>query len=140
MRTALPAKDKRLAFQPTNFCLIHSNTKFRSSLVVPQCFMGKPRYFPRFGVEQKPRISHKDSLVSTSTFGEKKTLDLLSLMDYQDLAQKSSRTSRIVEQLTWSSLANRTKTSAKNRCETATPLLELLTGIQLLDLHFSSMK
>ena len=132
MRTTLPAKDKRLAFQLANFCLTLSNTKLRSSLLVPRCFNRKPRYFPRFGVDRKPRISHKDSLVSTFTFREKKTLDLLSLMDCPNLAQKLSRTSRIVEQLTRSTLAKRTKSSAKNKCEKATPLLELLIGDQLL--------
>ncbi|KAM4087067.1 hypothetical protein ACJW30_10G148700 [Castanea mollissima] len=51
MRTALPAKDNRLAFQPAKFCLTFSKMKLRSLLLAPRCFMGKLRYFPRLGVK-----------------------------------------------------------------------------------------
>lgn len=47
----------------------------------PGTFKGIPKYFPMFGVEVKPRTSLKDSLVSMSTLGEKKTLDFASLID-----------------------------------------------------------
>ena len=42
--------------------------------------MGMPRYLPNPEVEANPRISHRDSLVSLSTFKEKQTLDFASLI------------------------------------------------------------
>ena len=76
-RIVLLAKERRLAFQPASFCLTLSRTKLKSWLLDLWCLIGNPKYLPRLGVEENPRISHKDSLVSLSTFGEKKTLDLV---------------------------------------------------------------
>ena len=73
MSTALPAKDKRFAFHPASLCLTLSKRKFKSWLLALLCLMEKPRYFPRFGVDLNQNISHRDSLESISTFGEKYT-------------------------------------------------------------------
>ena len=84
--------------------------------------MGNPRYLPRDAVEANPRISHNDSLVSLSTLGEKYTLDLVMLTDCPDMLQNSSRTSLIIAHSLPSAFPNRTKSSAKNKCENDGPL------------------
>lgn len=38
--------------------------------------MGNPKYFPKFGVDLNPNTSHKLSLFSTETLGEKKNPSL----------------------------------------------------------------
>ena len=139
-RIVLPAKDNRLAFQPTSFYLTLSRTKLKSWLLDPRCIIGKPRYLPRLGVEENPKMSQRASRVSLSTLGEKNTLYLASLIDWLDLIQNTSKASLIAEQLLPSALAKSTRSSAKNRWEKAILLLEALTGIQTLSLHFSSIK
>lgn len=73
-RIVLPTKGNRLAFQPASFCLTLSRTKLKSWLLDPQCLIGKPRYLPRLGVEENPKMSQKASRVSLSTLGEKKKI------------------------------------------------------------------
>ena len=41
--------------------------------------MGSPKYFPKLGVDLNPNTSHKLSLFSIGTLGEKKTLVLVAL-------------------------------------------------------------
>ena len=111
---ARPAKESMFAFQPASFCFTLSKTKLYSWEEDPGCLIGIPRYLPSEGVEAKPRISLKDSLVSLSTLGEKYTLDFASLIVCPDMLQNSSKTSLMAEQLVLSAFANKTKSSAKN--------------------------
>ena len=99
--------------------------------------MGKPRYLPSEGVDANLRISHNDSLVSLSTFGEKKALDFVILTDCPDMLHKSSRASLVMEQFSPFAFPNNTKSSAKNRYEKTRPLWDALTGCQSFASHFS---
>ena len=57
------------------------------------CWMGNPRYFPKLGVDLKPRMLHKESRVSSSMFGEKKTFDLVIFTFWPKRSQKVSSVS-----------------------------------------------
>ena len=80
-----------------------------------------PKYLPRHGVDTKPSTSQKASPSSLATFGEKKTLDLALLTVYPNMQQNLS-TSLMAMQLPWSTLAKKTRSSAKSKCEMAGPL------------------
>ena len=95
---ALPAMERRLAFHPANFNFILSRIKLNLCEEVLGCLMGIPKYFPKDRVDQNPRTSHKDSLVSMSTLREKYNLDLASLTVCR-FSQNSSNTSRMALQL-----------------------------------------
>ena len=110
MSTARPAKDNKFAFQPASFCLTLCKMKLQSWEEAPECLIGIPRYFPRFGVDANPRMSHSDSLVSLSTFGEKQTLDLAQVV--QLLACRKYFGSIIEQDLACCSLLARTRGSS----------------------------
>ena len=71
--------------------------------------------------------------------GEKKTQDFSSLIVCPDLVQKFVRASFTAAQLPESALANKMRSSAKNRWEKEGPLLEALTGYQSLLWHFPQL-
>lgn len=96
---ALPAMERRLAFHPANFNFILSRIKLNSCEEVLGCLMGMLKYFPKDRVDQNPRTSHKDSLVSMSTLREKYNLDLASLTVCPGFSQNSSNTSQMALQL-----------------------------------------
>ena len=127
-KTALPTKERRFAYQFESFCFPRSKTKLKSLAEGPECLMGMPRYFPIFGVDWKPKILHRETLMSLSTFGENYTLDFTSLTICPNRSQNSFNTSRTMVQFAWSALANSTKSSAKKRCENANPPLADFTG------------
>ena len=74
------------------------------------------------------RISHKFALVSGLTLGEKNTLDFALLTFCPDNEQNESRTSLTAKQFFLSAFAKRTRSSAKNRWEKASPPREALIG------------
>ena len=115
IKTDRPAIKRMFAFHLASFFLTFSSTKLKSWLDTPRCFMGKPRYLPKLGVDWNPRMSPKASLWSLSKLGEKNTLDLASLTIYPDWLQKSSNTPLIVTQFSGFAFANRTRLSVKNR-------------------------
>lgn len=114
-KTVLPTKDKRLAFHLTSLCLTLSNTKLKSWLLQPLGLMGNPRYLPRFEVDWKPKMSHRDSQVSLSALGEKNTLYLVALTVYLDLLQNSSSTSLIAEKFAASAFVKNTRSSVRKQ-------------------------
>ena len=114
MSTVRPASESKLAFHLASLFFTLSRIKLKYCEEEPVCLIGKPRYFLREGVDRNPRMSQKDSLLSLSTLGEKKTLDLASFIVCPKRLQKSSNTFLIMEQLVASALAKRTKLSAKN--------------------------
>ena len=136
-RITPPAGERSLAFQLDSLACTFSTTKSKSLVLRPLGLRVNPRYLPRFGVLETPRMSHKWCLRLGLTLGEKNTLDLDKLTFWPDWMQKSSRILVIVRQQLLEASVHKRRSSAKNRCEKEGPLLETLMAFQLLLSHAS---
>lgn len=102
--------------------------------------MGNPKYFPREGVDRKPRSSHSSILLSIATLGEKYTWDLSWLTFWTNKLQRESNTSFTAMQFLQLAFANSTWSSAKKRWEKAKPPWVTLTRFQRLLFYFSIIR
>ena len=140
VRVSLPAMESRLAFHPWSLFSTLSKMKSKSWEDEFLCWMGNPRYYPKLGVDLKPRILQNESRVSSPTFGKKKTFDLVLFTFWPERSQKVSNLSRMLWQFFISTLAKSTKSSAKKRCENDGLLWEDLSRSQSFEEHWLAIK
>lgn len=71
IRTACPAKERNLAFQPASLFMTFLAIKLYCRVLAPLCIIGKLRYFPMFWVAWMPNISQIFSYALSLTLAEK---------------------------------------------------------------------
>lgn len=125
-----PVRDKVRDFQPTSFPWIFSTRKSKAHRSLPSTTIGTPRYLPKLLEIPKPSSLLTISIEALEAWGGKNTLDLAELIFWPKALQKVSRTFLMAWQLFLLALANRIKSSAKNRWVKEGPFLEALIPVQ----------